>query len=236
MEIKPNMNPIIFKNNYPLNSNIIFNNIIMNNINNNINNLQSKDNIKRLTIFEYNKNVNIYEDENYEFKQFTINTEKDIYARLRQNMKYFSAFLNSNTGILYFGINDNGDIKGIELTNELRHSFELELNKIIESYDEHIKRNKNITYFFHEVIKNDEVKINEDKKRYVIEIYIKVGLPDHIYTTHFKEDDSDDYGCYIKLNGTVKKIAGEHLFYYSKNKIMKYVKSLVDKNNIENKD
>ena len=151
-------------------------------------------------------------------------------------MKYFSAFLNSNTGILYFGINDNGDIKGIELTNELRHSFELELNKIIESYDEHIKRNKNITYFFHEVIKNDEVKINEDKKRYVIEIYIKVGLPDHIYTTPFKEDDSDDYGCYIKLNGTVKKIAGEHLFYYTKNKIMKYVKSLVDKNNIENKD
>ena len=236
METKPNLNQIIFNNNYPLNSNIIFNNINMNNINNNINNIQSKDNIKRLTIFEYNKNVNIYEDENYEFKQFTINTEKDIYARLRQNMKYFSAFLNSNTGILYFGINDNGDIKGIELTNELRHSFELELNKIIESYDEHIKRNKNITYFFHEVIKNDEVKINEDKKRYVIEIYIKVGLPDHIYTTPFKEDDSDDYGCYIKLNGTVKKIAGEHLFYYTKNKIMKYVKSLVDKNNIENKD
>ena len=236
METKLNMNPIIFNNNYPLNSNIIFNNINMNNINNKINNLQLKDNIKRLTIFEYNKNVNIYEDENYEFKQFTINTEKDIYARLRQNMKYFSAFLNSNTGILYFGINDNGDIKGIELTNELRHSFELELNKIIESYDEHIKRNKNITYFFHEVIKNDEVKINEDKKRYVIEIYIKVGLPDHIYTTPFKEDDSDDYGCYIKLNGTVKKIAGEHLFYYTKNKIMKYVKSLVDKNNIENKD
>ena len=236
METKPNLNQIIFNNNYPLNSNIIFNNINMNNINNNINNIQSKENIKRLTIFEYNKNVNIYEDENYEFKQFTINTEKDIYARLRQNMKYFSAFLNSNTGILYFGINDNGDIKGIELTNELRHSFELELNKIIESYDEHIKRNKNITYFFHEVIKNDEVKINEDKKRYVIEIYIKVGLPDHIYTTPFKEDDSDDYGCYIKLNGTVKKIAGEHLFYYTKNKIMKYVKSLVDKNNIENKD
>ena len=39
----------------------------------------------------------------------------------------------------------------------------------------------------------------------MIEIYIKVGLPDHIYTTPFKEDDSDDYGCYIKLNGAVKK-------------------------------
>ena len=223
------MNPIIFQSNNPLNNNIIFNNINPNNINN----FQSKDNIKRLTVFEYNKNVNIYEDENYEFKQFTINTEKEIYARLRQNMKYFSAFLNSNTGILYFGINDNGDIKGIELTNELRHSFELELNKIIESYDEHIKRNNNITYVFHEVIKNDELKINEDKKKYVIEIYIKVGLPDHIYTTPFKEDDSDDYGCYIKLNGTVKKIAGEHLFYYTKNKIMKYVKNLADKNNTE---
>ena len=239
MEAIPMNNPIFFPNNFPNNNNFIFNNNIMLNPNlypsNNINidNSQDKD-IKRLTKFEYNKNVNIYEDENYEFKQFTINSEKDIYARLRQNMKYFSAFLNSNSGILYFGINDDGIIKGIELTKELKYSFELELNKIIESYDEHIKRNQNITYFFHELIPNEEMKVNKDKIRYVIEINIKVGLPDHIYTTPFKEDDSDDYGCYIKLNGTVKKIAGDHLFHYTKNKIMKYVKSLVEKNKNEN--
>jgi len=225
------INQTFFQNNFPINNSVFLNNTI--NMKNNIKNPQDK-NIKRLTIFEYNKNVNIYEDENYEFKQFIINTEKDIYARLRQNMKYFSAFLNSNTGILYFGINDDGIIKGIELTNELKHSFELELDKIIESYDEHIKKNNNIRYFFHEVITNDEMKKNEDKKRYVIEIYITVGLPDHIYTTPFKEDDNDDYGCYIKLNGTLKKLAGDHLYYYTKNKIMKYVKSLADKNNINN--
>ena len=229
------INPMLFQNNFPLNNYIIFNNKV--NLNNNINNSQAQDNdIKRLTVFEYNKNVNIYEDENYEFKQFIINTEKDIYARLRQNMKYFSAFLNSNTGILYFGINDDGVIKGIELTNELKHSFELELNKIIESYDEHIKINKNITYYFHEIIPDKEMKINNDKTRYVIEIFIKVGLPDHIYTTPFKEDDNDDYGCYIKLNGTVKKITGEQLFHYTKNKIMKYVKSLAEKNKNEIKE
>ena len=221
----PIINPLFI----PINNNILFNNI-----NPNKNQIINDNEVKRLTKFEYNKNVNITEDKNYEFKQFIINSEKDIYSRLKQNMKYFSAFLNSNTGILYFGINDNGDIKGIELNNELKHSFELELNKMIDSYDEHIKTNKNITYFFHEVIKNDEMKINEDKKRYVIEIYIKVGLPDHIYTTPLKEDDNDDYGCYIKLNGTVKKIAGDHLYYYTKNKIMKYVKSLADKNNNNN--
>ena len=231
MESDPMINQAFFQNNFPINNSVFLNNTI--NMKNNIKNPQDK-NIKRLTIFEYNKNVNIYEDENYEFKQFIINTEKDIYARLRQNMKYFSAFLNSNTGILYFGINDDGIIKGIELTNELKHSFELELDKIIESYDEHIKKNNNIRYFFHEVITNDEMKKNEDKKRYVIEIYITVGLPDHIYTTPFKEDDNDDYGCYIKLNGTLKKLAGDHLYYYTKNKIMKYVKSLADKNNINN--
>ena len=220
------LNPVFLQNNIPMNNPIFFNN----NVNININNPQEKE-IKRITQFVYNKNVNIYEDENYEFKQFTINTEKDIYARLRQNMKYFSAFLNSNTGILYFGINDDGIIKGIELNNELKHSFELELDKIIESYDEHIKKNKNIKYYFHEVISNGEMKVNEDKKKYVIEIYITVGLPDHIYTTPFKEDDNDDYGCYIKLNGTLKKLAGDHLYYYTKNKIMKYVKSLAEKNN-----
>ena len=195
-------------------------------INNNPNN--------KLTNFIYNTNVNIYEDENYEFKQFQISSEKDITSHLRQNMKYFSAFLNSNSGILYFGINDNGDIKGIELTSELKYSFELQLDKIIETYDEHIKKNKNITYFFHEVKNNGEMKINDNKIRYVIEINIKVGLPDHIYTTPYKEDDNDDYGCYIKLNGTVKKIAGESLFYYTKNKIMKYIKNLAEKQNNAN--
>ena len=94
-----------------------------------------------------------------------------------------------------------------------------------------LKKNQNITYFFHEVKNNGEMIINKDKTRYVIEINIKVGLPDHIYTTPYKEDDNDDYGCYIKLNGTVKKIAGESLFYYTKNKIMKYIKSLAQKQN-----
>ena len=197
------------------------NNIIMNNIN--------EKSVNRLINFEYNTNVNIYEDENYEFKQFTINSEKDIVTHLRQNMKYLSAFLNSNSGILYFGINDNGDIKGIELTDELKYSFELKLNKIIETYDEYIQKNKNISYVFHLVKNNGEMKVSEGKQRYVIEINIKVGLPDHIYTTPYKEDENDDYGCYIKLNGTVKKIAGESLFYYTKNKIMKYMKSLAEK-------
>ena len=196
-----------------------------------INNNPIEKSINRLTNFVYNTNVNIYEDENYEFKQFNISSEKDITNHLRQNMKYFSAFLNSNSGILYFGINDNGDIKGIELTNELKYSFELKLDKIIETYDEHIQKNKNIIYIFHEVKDNGEMKVNEGKIRYVIEINIRVGLPDHIYTTPYKEDDNDDYGCYIKLNGTVKKIAGESLFYYTKNKIMKYIKSLAEKQN-----
>ena len=192
--------------------------------------------ITRLIDFEYNTNVNIYEDENYEFKQFTINSEKDIVTHLRQNMKYLSAFLNSNSGILYFGINDNGDIKGIELTDDLKYNFELKLKKIIETYDEYIQKNKNISYVFHLVKNNDknEMKINEGKQRYVIEINIKVGLPDHIYTTPYKEDENDDYGCYIKLNGTVKKIAGESLFYYTKNKIMKYMKSLAEKQKNKN--
>ena len=194
-------------------------------------NLSNGNNIKRLNNFVYNSNVNIYEDENYEFKQFTINSDKDINNHLKQNMKYFSAFLNSNSGILYFGINDSGIIKGIELTEKLKYYFELCLKKIIESYDEHIKNNKNITYFFHEVRNNGEMKLNEGKLRYVIEINIKVGLPDHIYTTPFKEDENDDYGCYIKLNGTVKKIAGESLFYYTKNKIMKYIKKLTETKN-----
>ena len=85
------MNGFNMKTNYTPDNIIIQSSI---NLHNSINNSENKRDIKikRLTNFEYNKNVNIYEDENYEFKQFTINSEKDIYARLRQNMKYFSSF------------------------------------------------------------------------------------------------------------------------------------------------
>ena len=63
MEAIPMNNQVFFPNNFPNNNNFIFNNNIMLNANlypsNNINisNTQNKD-IKRLTKFEYNKNVN----------------------------------------------------------------------------------------------------------------------------------------------------------------------------------
>ena len=57
--------------------------------------------------------IDLYRSDYIPFKKklynSTINSEKDIYSRLRQNMKYFSAFLNSNTGILYFGIDISVD-------------------------------------------------------------------------------------------------------------------------------
>ena len=66
------MNGFNMKTNYTPDNIIIQSSI---NLHNSINNTENKRDIKikRLTNFEYNKNVNIYEDENYEFKQFTIN-------------------------------------------------------------------------------------------------------------------------------------------------------------------
>ena len=128
-------------------------------------------------------------------------------------------FLNLNSGILYFRIKANGDIKGIELTDNLKYKFELKLKKIIETYDECIQKIKNISYVL--CLVNGEMIPNEDKKRYVIEINIKVCLYDYIYKTPYKEDENDDYGYYINLNGTVKKIADESLSYYTKNNTMK---------------
>ena len=72
MEPNQIMNRFNMQNNYPPDSIIIQSSI---NLHNSINNSENKRDIKikRLTNFEYNKNVNIYEDENYEYKPFTIN-------------------------------------------------------------------------------------------------------------------------------------------------------------------
>ena len=62
--------------------------------------------------------VDLYEDENYEFKQFNLSKKQDVLKHLKLFMKYLTAFLNSNSGVLLFGINDNGIIKGINMNIE----------------------------------------------------------------------------------------------------------------------
>lgn len=183
---------------------------------NNINILNKKE-------FIYNEELNIYEDFNYEFKQFRLNSPKDILNQLKLNMKYLCAFLNSNNGFLFFGINNNGIVKGIQMTDEIRDEMDLSLKTMIDLFPSHVRKNNLINYNFFKVLHTEDDEENNYIPSYIVIINVSKGLDNYIYTTPYKDDEEDDYICYIKLNGTIKKLTNYELNKYIKTKIKKYV-------------
>ena len=163
--------------------------------------------------------VDLYEDENYEFKQFNLSKKQDVLKHLKLFMKYLTAFLNSNSGVLLFGINDNGIIKGINMNVEIKEEMKYQIKKMISKFDEHIVKQNFITFEFYPVLDKDKNVIDN---LYVIAIFVKIGYPDKIYTTPYIDEDENDYAVYIKLNGTCKKVSGSNLYKYIKTKMKKY--------------
>jgi len=183
---------------------------------NNINLLNKKE-------FIYNEELNIYEDFNYEFKQFRLNSPKDVLNQLKLNMKYLCAFLNSNNGFLFFGINNSGIVKGIQMTDEIRDEMDLSLKVMIDLFPSHVRKNNLINYNFFKVLHTDDEEENNYIPSYIVVINVSKGFDNYIYTTPYKDDEEDDYICYIKLNGTIKKLTNYELNKYIKAKIKKYV-------------
>jgi predicted HTH transcriptional regulator len=165
------------------------------------------------------KKVNIYEDEMHEFKQFNFMDKKDLHEKITFLSKYLCAFLNSNSGVVYLGVNDDGIVKGIRLSKEFYLLMDYELRSMIEAFDKHVSDMGLVLYQFNQVFGN----FGPIDDTYVLEIFIKQGKPDHIYTTPYKDPRTNDYQCFIKMNGIVKKIDGVNLNIYIKNKIKNYL-------------
>lgn len=190
-------------------------------INSFIENLSVNESFIHPNTYILDSKLKIYEDEMHEFKQFTINEKSEIAEKIRNLSKYLCAFLNSNSGVIYLGINDDGFVKGIKLTKEQYSIAEYEISNMIHSFDDHVSEMNLIMFQFCPVYKQEDYSHLEEL--YVIEILVKQGLPDHIYTTPFKDPKTNDFQCFIKLNGTTKKIEGPNLYKYVKNKIKHYM-------------
>lgn len=169
--------------------------------------------------------LKIYEDEMHEFKQFTIVEKSELVDKIRNLSKYLCAFLNSNSGVIYLGVNDDGFVKGIKLCKDHYELAEFEIGNMINSFEEHVVEGNYIMYQFCPVHRLEDNSVIEDL--FVVEIFVKQGLPDHVYTTPFKDSKTNDFQCYIKLNGTKKKIEGQILYKYLKNKINNFMRKNV---------
>jgi predicted HTH transcriptional regulator len=196
-----------------------------------IENLSINESFIHPNIYTLNKKLKIYEDEMHEFKQFTVVGKPELVEKIRNLSKYLCAFLNSNSGVIYLGVNDDGYVKGIKLSKEMCQLFEYELIQMIYSFEKHVYENNLIMYQFSPVYFDKDNTIIDEL--YVVEILVNQGLPDHVYTTPFKDPKTNDYQCFIKLNGTTNKIEGPNLYKYLKNKIKNYLlkQKLNNKNN-----
>ncbi len=166
-----------------------------------------------------NEKLKIFEDESHEFKQLSIKDKDSIESFLKLVSKYICAYLNSNSGCLYIGINDDGIVKGIELKSDILNLIKRELNVLITLFDPNALKESMIGFKFFNVYDEKNIKIDN---LYVLEIFTKKGGDNIIYTTPYKDNSTKDYECFIKLNGTTHKVSGNQLQKYIKSKIAAY--------------
>ena len=175
------------------------------------------DDIWESSTLKFDSKVNLFEDEAHEFKQFVVKSINDISVHIKKIGKYITAYLNSNFGYICLGITDNGVIKGIKMSDEYLNEFIEQFEKMLDGYEEHVINE--------EYVKIAIKTVDNDKKEdlYVIAIAVRKGKEDFVYTTPYKDDMTKDYIVYIKLNGIIKRIDGEDLYKYMKNKIKKFI-------------
>ena len=161
------------------------------------------DDIWESSTLKLDDKVNLFEDEAHEFKQFVVKSINDISVHIKKIGKYITAYLNSNFGYIYLGITDNGVIKGIKMSDEYLNEFIEQFEKMLDGYEEHV--------------------INEEYVKIAIKTVDNDKKEDFVYTTPYKDDMTKDYIVYIKLNGIIKRIDGEDLYKYMKNKIKKFI-------------
>lgn len=140
------------------------------------------------SMFFYNQEVQMFEDINHEFKNFTQLDVKVV-------TNYICGFLNSFGGKLYFGINNDGFVKGMYLNRQDIDQFQIDLDISLRRFQPEIFPDQ-ILVKFHEVC-SDSSKRFVQANKYVVEIEIKPPL-----------DSSDifinnNWECYIKRSGSL---------------------------------
>jgi len=154
--------------------------------------------------YVYDQTVDIIEDHHHEFKNLKLNLETVT--------KYICGFLNSKGGTLYFGINDSGVIKGIEVNDKQIQSFSRKLRSALTKFKPPVLSEEEVKIDYVPVVKRNAKVLNT----YIVEIQIVKENSNELYFNNHKE-------CYIKRSASINQL---------KNKdIKEYVKDIIRRNN-----
>ena len=139
----------------------------------------------------YDETVKFIEDHYHEFKCLKLHLDTVI--------KYICGFLNSKGGTLYFGINNDGVVKGTDLKEFEIQSFKKKLYEALKK--------------FVPPIGEDEVKVNFAQiykaaklqptyvipNSYIVEVIIKKPARNDLYFTNYKE-------CFVKRSASINQL------------------------------
>lgn len=163
----------------------------------NINHINSQDQqnsinskSKEKSFYVLNELVGFIEDHYHEFKLAKPDT--GTVAR------YICAFLNSKGGTIYFGINDQGHVKGCELRDYEQRAFQKKLFEELKNFTPPVNE-QDVSVKFVPVYKDEKIS-----SLYVVEIHIKPKEFDEVYFTSKKE-------CYSKRSASISHLSAKEI-------------------------
>ena len=149
-------------------------------------------------ICDFTENVNCDLEENLttEFKEIKGRNPKSSIQKAMG--KYLISFLNVEGGSIYWGIDDSGLVKGVELTSKQKDEINISLTAEINNIEPAIDPTK-VKIIYHEVLKN--------KGAYVIEVIVPKS---RLQLLHFNKAGE----TWVRLEGCSKNLKGVALQEY----------------------
>lgn len=141
--------------------------------------------------FVLNEQLETFEHLHLEFKQFT---RLEVHTAL----DYICGFLNSFGGTLLFGVNDDGVVRGVQLTRRDIDSFQINLDISLRSFIPSVIPDQ-VTLSFYPLIQPQNGQ-SDASQRYVVEIVVMPSPPGFFYVTDRQE-------FFIKKHGSLNKLS-----------------------------
>jgi hypothetical protein len=146
--------------------------------------------------------INAYEDRWNEFKECLGSFNISVACQMIAN--YVSAFLNTEGGILYYGISDSGKVSGVKLARKSRDLFMRSFDGILNKFRPPVGPELYNIYF--QPVKNREQSQMLDL--YVIEVQVKQGDATKIYFTHRDQ-------AFVKRDSSLSELRGPALVEFT---------------------
>lgn len=153
-------------------------------------------NTNKSNTFFLDSQVSFFEKIQVEFKQF-------MKLDIQTAADYVCAFLNSFGGSLYFGINDEGVVKGIPLTRKEIDTFQINLDIALRNFSPRVFPDL-VKIEFHEICYTEEFVV---ANKYVVQIDVFPDCLKNFYVT-----DRNEF--IVKKQGSINKLSYCELIQY----------------------